>query len=180
MKKISRLAIFTLILTLTASGIFAQHCPFDGSSLIVVHLTDDANQPILSPGNLTLKEIENPRADTCSYAEGLLTKPFWSLDAALKGENSYYSYYENWQTRYCEGCTFLGEGFYAVRLNQAETSCMMKDSAGDFSYQKRKFEINYGDGNKTWKAKVPANSIYSLCTGVGKWSRIVPVKIIAK
>ena len=170
-------SLFISAFNLTAT---AQHCPFDGSSLIVVHLTDGAKQPILSPGNLTLQEVENPQADTCSYAKGLLTKPFWSVDTALKGEFSYSSYYENWQTRYCKGCTFFGDGYYAVKLNQAESTCMMKDSENGFTYKERKFEISYGNGNKSWQAKVPANSIYSLCTGVGKWSRIIPIKMVAK
>ena len=177
MRKTFKAAILTLLLTLSANVAFAQHCPFDGGSLIVVHLTDGKNQPILSPGNLTLQEIENPQADTCSYAKGLLSKSFRSVDTALNGGDSSSYYYKNWQTRYCEGCTFLGDGYYAVKLNQAESSCMMKNSEGDFSYKDRKFEISYGDGNQSWLAKVSSENIYSLCTGSGKWSRIVPLEI---
>lgn len=174
-----RIFFVLLIFSFSASAVFAQHCPFDGTRMIVVHLTDKKDQPIVDAlQSLTLREIDNSNADSCTYAEGLLEKPFLLANDAFtnmyKSDSS-----RNLIQQYCADCNFLTDGFYAVRLGQAETNCMIKKD-GDFSYQKRKYEIGYERNGIKKTVKVTDKDIYSLCTGNGKWSRIVPIEIKVK
>ena len=67
-------------------------------------------------------------------------------------------------------------GFYALTLNQAEESCMIKNN-NDFTYRKREFAITYQKDGSKQTIKVPEDRIYSLCTDAGKWTRIVPIEI---
>lgn len=170
---------FLLCFSVLPLNVAAQHCPFDGTRMIVVHLTDEKDQPIVDAvQSLILREIDNPNADSCTYAEGLLEKPFLLANDAFtnmyKSDSS-----RNLIQQYCADCNFLTDGFYAVRLGQAETSCMIKKD-GDFTYQKRKYEIGFERNGIKKTVKVTDNDIYSLCTSGGKWSRIVPIEIKVK
>ncbi len=167
---------FLICLSILPLNIAAQHCPFDGTRMIVVHLTDAKNNPITDAvQSLVLREIDNPNADSCTYAKSLLEKPFLLSNDAFsniyKGQNSYDLIQE-----FCGDCAFLTDGFYAVGLNQAEASCMIKKD-GDFEYSKRKFEIGFEKNDVKQTVKVSEDKIYSLCTSGGKWSRIVPIEI---
>lgn len=167
---------FLLCFSVLPLNIAAQHCPFDGTRMIVVHLTDEKDQAIVDAvQSLTLREIDNPNADACTYAEGLLEKPF------LLANDAFTNIYKtrssvNLIQEYCADCSFLTDGFYAVRLGQAETNCMIKKD-GDFTYQKRKYEIRFEKNGVKKIVKVSDDKIYSLCTDGGKWSRIVPIKM---
>ena len=167
---------FLLCLLVLSQNIAAQHCPFDVTRMIVVHLTDAKNNPVTDAvQSLVLREIDNPNADSCTNAEGLLEKPFLLANDAFsniyKGQNSY-----NLIQQYCGDCNFLTDGFYAVKLGQAQTNCMIKKD-GDFTYKKRKFEISFERNDVKQTVKVSEDKIYSLCTSFGKWSRIVPIEI---
>ena len=170
--------LFLLAFILLSVGIAsAQHCPFDGRHLIVVALTDAKGQPALAApaGSLQLREINQPAPAACTYAEGILSKSFVS---PLEIFSSYNYYKLSELTKdFCKGCTFLKPGFYAVGLDQAEETCMIKKSTNDFNYRKREFEVQYSAGNYSKKVIIPKDRIYSLCTGRGKWSRIVPVEL---
>lgn len=165
-----------MFVSISTLSVFAQHCPFDGTRMIVVHLTDEKDQPIVDAvQSLFLREIDNSNADSCTYAEGLLEKPF------LPANDAFTNIYKtsgsiNLIQEYCADCSFLTDGFYAVRLGQAETNCMIKKD-GDFTYQKRKYEIGFERNGIRKTVKVTDKDIYSLCTGNGKWSRIIPVEL---
>lgn len=180
MKKLNWIFSFGFFcLSFFAVSINAQHCPFDGSHMIVVELTDSKNNPVTDAfGKLTLQEINNEQADSCTYSEGLINK---TLSRAMNEFSDLYGIKNSVETlqRYCADCSFLTDGFYAVKLNQAENSCMIKKD-GDFTYKQRIFEIIYENGETKKTAKVSKNDIYSLCTGNGKWSRIVPIKMRAE
>lgn len=177
MKKFSLIFSFALFIFASSVGnVNAQHCPFDGSHIIVVELTDSKNNPVTDAfGKLTLQEINNEQADSCTYSEGLINK---TLSRAMNEFSDLYGIKNSVETlqRYCADCSFLTDGFYAVKLNQAEDSCMIK-KGNDFNYKQRTFEIIYENGETKKTAKVSKNDIYSLCIGNGKWSRIVPIKI---
>lgn len=167
--------LVTFFLVFSSINIFAQHCPFDGGNLIVVHLTDSQGK-LVSPESkkLTLVEVNNEQADSCTYAQGLLKKPF------LPNKENIKTHYEiNWkywiEPNYKDWKLF-GNGYYSTILGQAEESCMIKNG-NDFAYKKREFEIQYQDQGVTKTVKVAKDSIYSLCTGTGKWTRIVPIEI---
>lgn len=171
--KISFLLLFSFV---SASTVFAQHCPFDGTRMVVIHLTDAENKPVVDAfDSLILRETDNADAEACTYSEGLLEKPF---ARALNAFFELYGIKDSAETlqKYCADCSFLTDGFYAAKLNQAEFNCMLKKD-NDFTYRKRKFEAVYEKNGVKKSVKVGENDIYSLCTGNGKWSRIVPVEL---
>ncbi|HQU84535.1 MAG TPA: hypothetical protein PKY59_15465 [Pyrinomonadaceae bacterium] len=180
MKKFSLIFSFFLFsLSFFVVNTVAQHCPFDGSRMIVVELTDAKNNPITDAfDKLTLQEIDNPQADSCTYSEGLIAK---TLSRAMNAFSDLYGIKNSPEIlqKYCADCSFLIDGFYAVKLNQSENSCMIKKD-NDFNYKQRTFEIIYENGETKKSVKVSKDDIYSLCTGNGKWSRIVPIKIKAE
>jgi len=177
MKKLS--LIFSLALfgfAFSVGNVKAQHCPFDGSRMIVVKLTNSKNNPVTDAfDKLTLQEIDNEQADSCTYSEGLVSKTF---SRAMNEFLDLYGIKNSVEIlqKYCADCSFLTDGFYAVKLNQAENSCMIKKD-GDFIYKQRTFEVIYENGETKKSVKVTDNDIYSLCSGNGKWSRIAPIEL---
>lgn len=170
------LLFLSAFILLNAAFASAQHCPFDGRHLIVVELTNASGQPVIAPaGKLRLREINQPTPDLCTYAEGILNKP---LLAPLEVFSSFNYHKLSQLTDYfCKGCTFLKPGFYAVNLDQAEQTCMIKKLTNEFDYRKREFEVQYSANNYSKKVVIPRDRIYELCTARGKWSRIIPVKL---
>lgn len=178
MKRIINTVFFLICLSALSVNLFAQHCPFDGGRMIVVHLTDANDQPITSISeSLRLREIDNPNPDSCSYANSLLSKPLLSpFDVFKRYERQNTSEFIK---HYCADCNYLGKGYYAIILNMAEATCMMKKD-NDFNYRERKFEIEFAQNGIKKVAEVPKDRIYSLCTVAGKWSRIIPVNLKVK
>lgn len=178
MKRTIKLTVFTLIFTFSVSLAFAQHCQFDGGNMIAVHLTDAEGKPITNISkNLTLVEINNPVADSCSYAKGILEKDFLPTEQEL--HTHYENYWQNWIKPDYRDWILLGDGYYAVILNQAEKSCMIK-KGNDFKYRTREFEIKLEEIGLPQTIKVKKENIYSLCTGGGSWTRIKPFEIKVK
>jgi hypothetical protein len=136
--QILKLFFSSTFLVILANIAFAQHCPFDGATLIAVKLTDKKGKPIKN-AKFTLREINNDKPESCSFTKGLLNKPFMPTQNVLS--NLYEM--DNVIEKYCADCNFLDDGFYAVKLNQAEETCMIKDG-NNYKYKKRKFEISYG------------------------------------
>lgn len=167
-----RLLILLGISLFVTANLIAQHCPFDGGYLIAVHLVDKNDKP-LSAKKLTLFEINNPVASSCTYAEGLLQKSF--LPTKQTVQTKYKDYWKNWLDIEYKNWILFDSGYYAVGLNMSENSCMIKKD-NDFVYRKREFEIQFSDQ----KIKVPADKIYALCTNAGKWTRIQPIEIKTK
>lgn len=166
-------ALFFLICIKQAA---AQHCPFDGSSIIVIKLTDSSGNAITKPGSaIFLTEKPNALADSCTYATGQLNLAFGNPE-----NNLIKKYPGTWEERaalYLKECSFNQPGYYVVVLNQAQRSCMV-DRNNQFSYIKRHFEIRQkkAEGN-ILLADVPADRIYSLCTSSGSWTRINAVEV---
>lgn len=172
MKKIGLL--FLLIVTLSAPA-FAQHCPFDGYYMIVAHLTDTNNKPVEN-AEISLREIDNPQAENCAFAKGLLNKPFAPARAAINDYFDIGNIKNDAAERFCADCAFLGAGYYAVILESAETKCMIYDRENNLSRYQRRYEIRYADQT----LPVKETQIYRLCWAEGKWSRIKPVELLTK
>ena len=170
----SKISLFIFIILLSTCKAIAQHCPFDGSSMIVIKLIDKKGKPISSlKDTIILAEIHNPKADSCSYAKGLLSIPFEDLNNALI--NKYDNAWVSWAKKYSANCSFMKAGHFAVVLNQAQESCMIENG---YSYQKRIFEIRIKIGDKTTVVNVPEEEIYHLCTNNGPWTRIKPIEVV--
>lgn len=156
--------------------ISAQHCPFDGSAMIVIKIIDKNGNPVTDlKSAVLLYEIDNPLADSCTYAEGRLSVPFRETKQSLI--EKYNNSWKSWATRYSRDCSFMEPGHYAVVLNQAQAHCMLKNETW-FSYFKRNFEIRQQKADKMKTlVRVSKENIYSLCTSAGKWSRITALEI---
>lgn len=168
---------FVALLLAAFSNVFAQHCPFDGGNMIVVQLTDAEDKPLFgSAADLTLREVDNAEADSCSFTAGLMSRAFLPpVDAFMQRYERHGS--ENFRT-YCEDCAFNADGYYAVILGQSERSCMIKkDDDTDYRYVKRKFEVRYKRDDIEQTIAVSPDKIFSMCTANGKWSRFQPIKL---
>jgi hypothetical protein len=156
-------------------GVNAQHCPFDGSSMIVIHVTDKEGKSTAIKGSvITLHEIDNPRADSCTYAKGILHIPFEKAEVALL--KKYNNSWSSWSLERSKGCAFLDPGYYVTVLNMSQADCMIKDQGG-FKYSKRRFEIRWVEKDEIIAVPVPVDRIYSLCTDAGSWKRIEAINI---
>lgn len=172
-----RLFSFLFFVFLTSSS-FAQHCPFDGGTAIVVRLTNATGETIKdSSFSIFLSEVDNPKADSCSYAEGLLQRSFGSVENALV--KKYTGAWTIWAEERIVECSFYNiPGHYAYVLSQAEESCMIKKN-NDYNYIKRKYEVHIKKGGKVIQtAPLFAKDKYKLCTGAGSWNRIEPLVIV--
>lgn len=170
-------AAFAMIMLGAVTNSIAQHCPFDGGNMIVVQLNDADDKPLFgSAADLTLTEVDNAEADSCSFTKGLLSRAFLPpVDAFMQRYARHGS--ENFRT-YCEDCAFNADGFYAVIIGQSERSCMIrKDNDTDYRYVKRKFEVRYRREGVEQTIAVSPDKIFSMCTGNGKWSRFEPIKL---
>lgn len=173
----NKLYLAALLCLICIKQTAAQHCPFDGSSIVVIKLTDSTVNPITKTGTtIYLTEKPNALADSCTYATGQLNLAFGSPEINLIKK-----YTGTWEERaalYLTECIFNRPGYYVVVLNQAQRSCMV-DRNNQFSYIKRQFEIRQKNGEGyVLLTDVPADRIYSLCTSSGTWTRIQAIEII--
>jgi hypothetical protein len=170
--------ILILSLTITAAPeLMAQHCPFDGSSAVLIHIMDSTGKGMdHTPYHFILAETDTVKADSCTYANGPLLIPFGSIDSALVKK-----YPNSWEYRagiYVQKTTFNQPGYFIVVLNQAQASCMI-DRNNNFHYIKRKFEIRVQQkGIVINRIPVTEEKIYSLCTSSGPWTRFQSIDIV--
>ncbi len=158
--------LYTLCLALLfALAASAQHCPYDGGSLIAVKLVN-AKGAMLNPFAYTayLEEVDNPVADSCTYAEGMLKlKLLDKKGFYVSCEDHYHSYSEKLKKRLQQKGVTDNANLFVI-INQPQTSCMLK-SGNDFDYRTRKFVVKVTHKGKTVTVPVPKNEVRSLCTG---------------
>lgn len=155
---------------------FAQHCPFDGSNAIIILVKDKTGKILANPSvSISLSEIDNPIADSCAYAKGLLDIHFGTIEESLI--KKYAGSWEMWAVDRIKECSFNSPGYFTVVLGQAEISCMI-DNANEWQYIQRHYEIRIKDGDVV-KQVVPTTDkdFYKLCTTAGSWTRIKPIEI---
>lgn len=161
--------LILLLLLWRMAILSAQHCPFDGKSIVFVKV--EGHRKNIS--NLRLEEIDNPVADSCKYEPGLLTMYFSPIDS-IYDENSWIKAYEKRQKK----TKLKKKGHFFVTFGMAASSCMLTKN-NQYVYQKRKFCIKYEsklDG-QTHTATLDNNMIFSMCTSAGSWQRFEAVKI---
>ena len=156
------------LLTLFATTVSAQHCPFDGISIIIVKLNENQTKQTIT--SLKLKEIVDKNVGKCSYSKKQINTSFISMDS-LYQSNSWISDYEKRL-----GISLKTKGDYFVILNMGDVNCMIKQK-DDFIYKKRKFKIEYSTRNRPKLKTVVVNetNIFSLCTSTTDWETIAPV-----
>jgi hypothetical protein len=146
----------------------AQHCPFDGTSIIMLKIKGGK-----TISKITLREKENHKADSCSFAQGLLTLVFQPIDT-LYARNHWV---KDREVRY-KVTPLSKKGDYYVTLNMAQVDCMIAKS-NEYTLLKRHFVLSYREEKtgKTVELVVPNKKIYSLCSSYGSWDRIKAIRI---
>ena len=165
MKKIIIILLVALFFSTKSQ---AQHCPFDGTSIIMLKIKEGK---VIS--NITLREKENPKADSCRFAQGLLTCVFQPIDT-LYADNHWV---KDREIRY-QVSPLSKKGDYYVTLNMAQVDCMIA-KGNEYTYLKRHFVLSYQDikTGKIVEIVVPNKKIYSLCSSYGSWERIKAIRI---
>jgi hypothetical protein len=165
MKKSFFIIPISILLTLSLK---AQHCPFDGSNLILIKVKNKADTT-----RFTLKEIDNPKADSCRYAEGLLSMEFKNVDSFYTTNH----WIKDWETQ-IEATPVSELGHFYVRLNQATHDCMIP-VGNNYRYIKRQFVIEYFNtkNQKLEQMEVPEKSIYNLCKSAKNWGKFKAIEI---
>ncbi len=161
------LVLLSIIFTITSN---AQHCPFDGLSIILIQSEAALNKNSIKATEYILLEIDNKKVSECAYSKKLVDKTFKPADSIYK-EN-------NWISKYEEklGVSLKDAGNYYVLLNMAQVNCMIK-KGNDFIYRERKFVIIPIDkkNKKQKQITIEPSFIYSLCTSKNDWQDIKPV-----
>jgi hypothetical protein len=178
-------AIFFGIFFLAISKtIPAQHCPFDGTHLIAIKVVDKQGK-MVSDFNTSfyLLEVDNPMADSCTSAAGLVKKQFLIRGTFIAecderfGRNGYNTQLNN---RLTKNGVFANANMM-LTINQAENTCTLigkrETVYSNYIYRQRKFVIAYMLNNKEVRQPVPDEMIYALCTAAKEIEKFKPVII---
>ncbi len=169
--------VLFIVTILFSVNIYAQHCPWDGGTLIAVKLVTKKGKPLnLTKDTVYLVEIENPDAALCTYAEGPLKKPMFNTTEFFTTGNRYGHNYGEPLKKRLNDMGVIDKSNLLVSLNQAEKSCMIKKD-GDFSYKDRKFVIVYESGKQKVSIPVPPKAIRSLCTSSKDFVDFTPIVV---
>lgn len=161
-----------------SSGLYAQHCPYDGGNLIAIKLIHHNGRPVKLPGDtMYLVEVENPDAGLCTYSEGLLQKPLLNTTVFFLNEKDRYGLrYGEALTKRLKTMGVIDKADLWVGLSQAERYCMIK-SGTSFDSKRRKFVVRYKNGKKTVDVPVPDEAIRSLCVSSKDFTDFKPIVI---
>jgi hypothetical protein len=143
----------------------AQHCPYDGGSLVAIKLVDAKGKMLNAAAySAYLVEVDNPFADSCTYAEGLLKIKLLDKKAFYASCDDHYRkfYSDALKKRLQQKGVFSTANLFVI-FNQAQTECMLKNN-NDFDYRTRKFVVQVVHKGKTVTVPVPENGVRSLCT----------------
>ena len=162
----------------------AQHCPFDGYHLIAIKVVDKQGNMITHCNTpFYLIEVDNPMADSCTSAAGLIKKQLIIKDTFIATNNERFGrngYNTQLNNRLTKAGVFANANMM-VSLNQAENTCTLIGKSEtvytNYIYRQRKFVIVYSINNKEIRQDVPDDLIYSLCTAAKEIEKFKPVII---
>ena len=176
--------IFGIFLLAISKTMLAQHCPFDGTHLIAIKVVDKQGK-MVSDFNTSfyLLEVDNPMADSCTSAAGLIKKQFLIKNTFIEecnerfGRNGYNTQLNNRLRK----AGIFSKANMMLTINQAENTCMLIGKSEtvytNYIYQLRKFVINYTINGKEIHQPLPNELIYSLCTNAKEIEKFKPVII---
>lgn len=156
---------------LAGSHLPAQHCPFDGFSIVVVQLKSAKTGKPRTTEGYTM-ELRNKGAnDSCQQ----INKPFDAVQAVLI--DSADAVFKSYAAKFANAPIFK-PGHFAVLLYNSQLNCTAEGSNTDKA-KKQSFEVFYvfRKFRRKRSVTVAAKNIYPLCTVHGSWSRIKPIVI---
>lgn len=150
----------------------AQHCPYDGTHLITIKVVDENNKMLIDINTaFYLQEVDNPMADSCTSAAGLVNRQFLNSNAFKIEINKKYDrngYNTDLNNRLIKSGIYKDANMM-LAINQAENTCTLIGKSEtvytNYIYQQRKFEIIYTINGKENRIPLPVDLIFSLCTG---------------
>ncbi|MBL7702322.1 MAG: hypothetical protein JNM14_08725 [Ferruginibacter sp.] len=162
------LLFFSVMLPVSVN---AQHCPYDGMYLIAIKITDKQGKMLTGVKTVFyLQEADNPMADSCTSAAGLVKKQFLSSDAFASEINNRFNrngYNKELNNRLKKAGVFAGANMM-VSLNQAENTCTLIGKSEtvytNYIYRQRKFVTVYELDGKEIITQLPDSFISALCT----------------
>jgi hypothetical protein len=176
--------VFGIIFLTISKIMLAQHCPFDGTHLIAIKVVDKQGK-MVSDFNTSfyLLEVDNPMADSCTSAAGLVKRQFLIRDTFIAecnerfGRNGYSTQLNNRLTK----TEVFANANMMLTINQAENTCTLIGKSEtvytNYIYRQRKFVIAYMLNNKVMQQPVPNELIYALCTNAKEIEKFKPVII---
>ena len=150
----------------------AQHCPYDGTHLIVITVVDKNNKMLTAINTVFyLQEVDNLMADSCTSAAGLIKKQFLNRDDFIAEINRKFDrngYKKQLNNRLINAGVFTKANMMLI-LNQAENTCTLIGKTEtvytNYIYQQRKFVIACTINGKEIRQPLPSGFIFSLCSG---------------
>ena len=149
----------------------AQHCPYDGTHLIAIKVVDKKGNTLTEVNTVFyLLEVDNPVADSCTSAAGLVNRQFLNRDAFIAEIDSRFNrngYNKQLNNRLKDAGVFVKSNMMLI-INQAENTCTLignsKTVYTNYIYRQRKFVITYTINGKEIRYPLPDDLIYALCT----------------
>ena len=149
----------------------AQHCPYDGTYLVAINVLDKNNNLLTDISMVFyLQEVDNPMADSCEHAKGLIRKQFLNSTDFVAECNEKFNrngYNTALNDRLINAGVFIKANMM-LTLNQTENTCTLIGKSEtvytNYIYRQRKFEVVYTINGKEILRPLPADFIYSLCT----------------
>jgi hypothetical protein len=166
-----RSILFLSLVLLFSINIQAQHCPYDGTHLVAIKVVDKHGKMLTNVNTVFyLLEVDNPMADSCTSAAGLVKKQFLNSDAFMAELDSRFNrngYNTELNNRLKDAGIFTNANMM-LTMNQAENTCMLIGKSEtvytNYIYQQRKFVIAYTINGKEIRHSLPDGFISSLCT----------------
>lgn len=160
-----------LFCAITPFNLYAQHCPYDGTHLVAIKVVDKKGEMLTNINTVFyLLEVDNPMADSCTSAAGMIKKQFLYSDAfsaALDKKFNRNGYNSALNDRLKNAGVFANANMM-LTINQAENTCTLIGKSEtvytNYIYQQRKFVIAYTNNGKEIRHPLPDGFIYSLCT----------------
>ncbi len=160
--------LFTVLL---CTNMYAQHCPYDGTHLIAIKVVDKKGNLLTDVHTVFyLQEVDNPMADSCTSAAGLVTKQFLNSDifiAEIDRKFNRNGYNAKLNNRLKDAGIFVKANMM-LTLNQAENTCTLIGKSEtvytNYIYRQRKFVIAYRVNGKETCHTLPDGFISALCT----------------
>jgi hypothetical protein len=160
-----------LFMVMLCTNLYAQHCPYDGTHLVTIKVVDKKGNMLTDVKTVFyLQEVDNPLADSCTSAAGLVKKQFLSSDtfiAELDRRFNRNGYNTKLNNRLKDAGVFTKANLM-LTLNQAENTCTLIGKSEtvytNYIYRQRKFVIAYTINGKEVLTPLPDGYISALCT----------------
>lgn len=154
--------------------LFSQHCPFDGTMILVVKTPKKlkANECIM------IEETSDYQLGICSYGDSKLKDTLRTKQERLFLSDRQAKYFDEYLKKSSKD--FIKDAYMLVRSYHSIECVERKKDEKDYEYTQihpRSFTLRLVKKGKVLKKKrITSKDFYSLCTSAGSWDRIVALE----